>query len=78
MRPLVSGPGPAITLGQAVDRLPQRWPIATVSALAVTAVLTVLQFPFPAVRLALWRDPNALAGGHAEETPRLRSADPPV
>jgi hypothetical protein len=23
MRPLVSGPGPAITLGQAVDRLPR-------------------------------------------------------
>ena len=39
------------------------WPVATVSVLAVTAVLTVLQFPFPQVRLALWRDPAALAAG---------------
>jgi rhomboid protease GluP len=44
-------------------RLPRRWPIATVSVLVVTVVLTVLQFPFPQVRLALWRDPNALAAG---------------
>ena len=29
----------------------------------VTAVLTVLQFPFPQVRLALWRNPDALAAG---------------
>jgi membrane associated rhomboid family serine protease len=43
---------------------PRRWPVATVSVLAVTAVLTVLQYPFPQVRLALWRDPDALAGGH--------------
>jgi rhomboid protease GluP len=43
---------------------PRRWPVATVSVLAVTAVLTVLQFPFPQVRLALWRDPDALAAGH--------------
>ena len=33
------------------------------SVLAVTVVVTVLQFPFPAVRLALWRDPDALAAG---------------
>jgi rhomboid protease GluP len=33
------------------------------SVLAVTAVVTLLQFPFPAVRLALWRDPHALAAG---------------
>jgi rhomboid protease GluP len=39
------------------------WPIATASVLAVTVVLTVLQFPFPGVRLALWRDPDALAAG---------------
>jgi rhomboid protease GluP len=39
------------------------WPVATVSVLAVTTVLTVLQFPFPEVRLALWRDPDALAAG---------------
>jgi hypothetical protein len=45
------------------ERLPRRWPIATVSVLAVTTVLTVLQFPFPEVRLALWRDPHALAAG---------------
>jgi hypothetical protein len=32
---------------------------ATASVLAVTAVLTVLQFPFPEARLALWRDPDA-------------------
>jgi membrane associated rhomboid family serine protease len=63
MKPLVSGPAPAITLGQAVTRLPRRWPIATMSVLTVTAVVTALQFPFPAVRLALWRDPAALAAG---------------
>ena len=28
MKPFVSDPGPAITLGQAVTRLPRRWPIA--------------------------------------------------
>jgi hypothetical protein len=44
-------------------RLPRRWPIATVSVLTVTAVLTVLQYPFPQVRLALWRDPGALTAG---------------
>jgi rhomboid protease GluP len=44
-------------------RLPRRWPIATVSVLAVTVVLTVLQFPFPQVRLDLWRAPGALAAG---------------
>jgi rhomboid protease GluP len=37
--------------------------VATAAVLAVTAVLTVLQFPFPGVRLALWRDPGALAAG---------------
>ena len=44
-------------------RLPRRRPIATVSLLAVTVVLTVLQFPFPQVRTALWRDPDAIAAG---------------
>jgi membrane associated rhomboid family serine protease len=44
-------------------RRPRRWPVATVSVLAVTAVLTVLQYPFPQVRLALWRDPDAIAAG---------------
>jgi membrane associated rhomboid family serine protease len=44
-------------------RLPRRWPAATVSVLAVTAVLTVLQYPFPQVRLALWRDPDMIAAG---------------
>jgi len=39
-----------------IGRLPRRWPIATMSVLAVTVVPTVLQFPVPAVRLALWRD----------------------
>jgi Rhomboid family len=42
---------------------PERWPIATLSVLAVTVVVTLLQVPFPAVRLALWRDPHALAAG---------------
>jgi len=37
----------------------RRWPIATMSVLAVTVVPTVLQFPVPAVRLVLWRDPAA-------------------
>jgi rhomboid protease GluP len=42
---------------------PGRWPVATVSVLAVTAVLTVLQYPFPQVRLALWRDPDQIDAG---------------
>jgi rhomboid protease GluP len=63
MRPAASGPGPAVSLGQVIGRLPRRRPIATMSVLAGTVVLTVLQFPFPAVRLALWRDPEALAAG---------------
>jgi membrane associated rhomboid family serine protease len=44
-------------------RLPRRWPVATASVLAVTAVLTVLQYSFPQVRLALWRDPDMIAAG---------------
>lgn len=63
MKSLASGPERTVSLGQAVDRVPRRWPIATTSVLAVTVVVTVLQFPFPAVRLALWRDPDALAAG---------------
>jgi rhomboid protease GluP len=54
----------------ATDSVPARrsrqvraWPVATAAVLAVTTVLTVLQFPFPGVRLALWRDPHALAAG---------------
>jgi rhomboid protease GluP len=57
MKPVASDHGPAL------GRLPRRWPIATASVLAVTVVVTVLQLPFPAVRLALWRDPDALAAG---------------
>jgi rhomboid protease GluP len=49
--------------GSASGPSTRRWPIATMSILAVTAVPTVLQFPFPAVRRALWRDPDALAAG---------------
>jgi hypothetical protein len=45
------------------DRAGAPWPVATVSVLAVTVVLTVLQFPFPQVRLALWRDPDLIAAG---------------
>jgi hypothetical protein len=63
MKPVASGPGPAFSLGQALGRLPRQLPMATMSVLAVTAVPTVLQFPFPGVRLALWRDPDALAAG---------------
>jgi rhomboid protease GluP len=63
MRPAASGPGPVVGLGQVIGRLPRRWPIATMSVLAVTVVLTVLQVPVPAVRLALWRDPDAFAAG---------------
>ena len=37
--------------------------MATAAVLAATTVLTVLQLPFPAVRLALWREPDALAAG---------------
>jgi len=63
VKSLASGPEGTVSLGQAVDRVPRWWPIATTSVLAVTVVVTVLQFPFPAVRLALWRDPDALAAG---------------
>jgi hypothetical protein len=60
MKPVASaGSGPAVSLGQVIGRLLRRWPIATMSVLAVTVVPTVLQFPVPAVRLALWRDPAA-------------------
>jgi rhomboid protease GluP len=61
----VSGSDPVTVTGSqhGRERLPRRWPIATVSVLAVTTVLTVLQFPFPELRLALWRDPHALAAG---------------
>jgi hypothetical protein len=45
--------GPAVGLRQVLGRTSWRWPIATTSVLAVTLVLTVLQFPFPAVRQAL-------------------------
>jgi hypothetical protein len=34
MKALGSDPGPASTLGQAVNRLPRRWPIATMSTSA--------------------------------------------
>jgi rhomboid protease GluP len=44
-------------------RAPRRWPVATVSVLAVTTALTVLQYPFPQVRTALWRDPELIAAG---------------
>ena len=44
-------------------RPPGSWPIATVSVLAVTVALTVLQYPFPRVRLTLWRDPELIAAG---------------
>jgi rhomboid protease GluP len=63
LRPAAPGPGPAGTLGRVVAGLPRRRPVATLAVLAVTAVLSVLQFPFPGVRLALWRDPDALAAG---------------
>lgn len=56
-------PGRAVASRPGGDRLPRRWPVATVSVLAVTVVLTVLQFPFPQVRLDLWRAPGALAAG---------------
>jgi membrane associated rhomboid family serine protease len=52
-----------MSTADAPERLPRWWPIATASVLAITVVLTVLQFPFPGVRLALWRDPDALAAG---------------
>jgi rhomboid protease GluP len=38
---------PVVHLRHDRERMPGRWPIAAVSVLAVTAVLTVLQFPFP-------------------------------
>jgi membrane associated rhomboid family serine protease len=49
--------------GSARVSLPWRSPVATASVLTVTAVLTVLQYPFPQVRTALWRAPGSLAAG---------------
>jgi hypothetical protein len=49
--------------GMSLLRVRRSWPVATAAVLAVTVVLTVLQFPLPQVRLALWRDPDALAAG---------------
>jgi rhomboid protease GluP len=63
MKVVGSGPVTVTDSQHQRERLPRRWPIATVTVLAVTTVLTVLQFPFPEVRLALWRDPHALAAG---------------
>jgi hypothetical protein len=41
--------------------LPRRnWPLCTAVVLAITILLTVLQFPFPEVRLALWRNPDQI------------------
>jgi hypothetical protein len=42
--------------GMSLLRMRRSWPVATAAVLAVTVVLTVLQFLFPQVRLALWRD----------------------
>ena len=42
MKPVAAGPDPAVRLGQVVDLLPRRRPIATMSVLAVTTVVTVL------------------------------------
>jgi hypothetical protein len=63
VRPVTPDPGLAATLGRGIGPRPPRRPVATMSVLAVTVVVTLLQFPFPAVRLALWRDPHALAAG---------------
>lgn len=53
--------------GQARDRITSRvwlkWPICTIAVLTITTVLTVLQFWFPGVRLALWRDPAQIRAG---------------
>jgi membrane associated rhomboid family serine protease len=54
-------------LGQAGDRhsgrVWRKWPICTIAVLGITTLLTVLQFPFPGVRLALWRDPDQIHAG---------------
>jgi membrane associated rhomboid family serine protease len=41
--------------------LPRRnWPLCTAVVLAITILLTVLQFAFPEVRFALWRNPDQI------------------
>jgi membrane associated rhomboid family serine protease len=55
-------------LRQASDRRAGRlwdstWPICTIMILAITTLLTVLQFRIPGVRLALWRDPAQIHAG---------------
>jgi rhomboid protease GluP len=62
MKVLDSVPGQAAAFRPGGERRP-RWPVATVAVLLVTVVLTVLQYPFPQVRQALWREPGALAAG---------------
>jgi membrane associated rhomboid family serine protease len=52
-----------VSTTQVSKRVSWRWPIATTAVLAVTLVLTLLQFPFPSVRLALWRSQDALVDG---------------
>ncbi|MDN5789601.1 MAG: rhomboid family intramembrane serine protease [Micrococcales bacterium] len=46
-----------------MDIDPRRCPIATSVVVVVTAVLSILQFPLPAVRQALWRDPDQITTG---------------
>jgi rhomboid protease GluP len=41
----------------------RKWPICTTTVLAITTVLTGLQFHLPEIRLALWRDPAAVHAG---------------
>jgi membrane associated rhomboid family serine protease len=37
--------------------------LCTTVVVAITTLLTVLQFPFPEIRLALWRDPAEIQAG---------------
>jgi hypothetical protein len=60
--------------GMSLLRVRRSWPVATAAVLAVTVVLTVLQFPFPQVRLALWRDPDALAAACRARRPSREEA----
>ncbi len=48
--------------GQGHGRRP-RWPVVTMIVVIVTTVLSVLQFPYPQVLGALWRNPAQIAAG---------------
>lgn len=84
---LCSGPRLRETGGMVIRRRVRDWreleasrafPTATIAVLAVTIVLTLVQVVMPDLRLALWRDQDALEAGQLWRlaTPLLIQYDP--